>query len=368
MKAISRFFFFFLSSVVWVPHVVSAQPIFERHNTSSCGVTTASVFRMTKADFISEVTVWARWNSGETTLEARIYDQAGNVAASGPATRGTCDSNQSSWCEAILTVNTDWKAGLYTVSIDEPRICITAGIESGFVRVYGRKESVTSPPPASAAANVDWSTTVLTLGYRGNNSERYHVICPSGNSASVGGVWGTSTYTDDSSICSAAVHAGVIGFSGGQVTFEIRPGQSSYEASNQNGVQTTAFGSWEGSFGFPDGASARAPGVSQPQVAEAISAEMTAVGLSLRGKNGSTFRYSCPAGSASANGNIWGTDVYTDDSSICKAAVHAGVISSSGGTVTIEILAGRTSYRNSDRYGISSTAFGEWTGSFRFVR
>lgn len=62
-------------------------------------------------------------------------------------------------------------------------------------------------------------------------------------------VWGTDVYTDDSSVCTAAVHAGVITLDdGGSVTIEMRPGQDSYEASEQNGIESGSWGSWHGSF------------------------------------------------------------------------------------------------------------------------
>lgn len=85
-----------------------------------------------------------------------------------------------------------------------------------------------------------------------------------------------------------------------------------------------------------------------------------------RGKNGELFTYDCPAGGSAAS-TIWGTDTYTDDSSICVAAVHAGQISTAvGGLVTIEIAPGLTSYAGSTRNGVTSQSYGEWSGSFVF--
>lgn len=81
------------------------------------------------------------------------------------------------------------------------------------------------------------------------------------------------------------------------------------------------------------------------------------------GSNGQRFTYQCsPDGTADS---IWGTNVYTDDSSICTAAVHMGVITLvSGGVVTIEIRGGRSSYKSSLRHGIQSLSWGSWSGSF----
>jgi hypothetical protein len=86
--------------------------------------------------------------------------------------------------------------------------------------------------------------------YRGRNGSQFQYRCPAGGTASA--VWGTDVYTDDSSVCTAAVHAGRITFAqGGVVTFEIRPGQSSYAASTRNGVASGPWDQWVGSFRFP---------------------------------------------------------------------------------------------------------------------
>ena len=67
-------------------------------------------------------------------------------------------------------------------------------------------------------------------------------------------------------------------------------------------------------------------------------------------------------------GSVWGTDVYTDDSSICTAAVHAGLITvEEGGEVTFELVDGQAAYEGSEANGITSNDFGVYGGSFRFV-
>jgi hypothetical protein len=63
-------------------------------------------------------------------------------------------------------------------------------------------------------------------------------------------VWGDeNAYTDDSDICTAAVHAGVItSQAGGMIRVTPRPGLVSYPASSANGVTTLAYGAWEASY------------------------------------------------------------------------------------------------------------------------
>lgn len=108
---------------------------------------------------------------------------------------------------------------------------------------------VTQPPVTTtvSAQPVGWNTTAVDKG--GKNGQQFTYNCsPNGSPATV---WGTDVYTNDSSICTAAVSAGLITFqAGGSVTIEIRQGQSSYTGSSHNGVTSKGYGSWHGSFVF----------------------------------------------------------------------------------------------------------------------
>ncbi|AXV07100.1 hypothetical protein DVS28_a2419 [Euzebya pacifica] len=95
--------------------------------------------------------------------------------------------------------------------------------------------------------DAEWSRNATEL--RGNDGERYAYTCPPAGSAS--SVWGTGPYTDDSSVCTAAVHAGLITFDdGGRVVFEIEPGLEAYPEGEANGVAASSWPSWPGSFSF----------------------------------------------------------------------------------------------------------------------
>ncbi len=62
-------------------------------------------------------------------------------------------------------------------------------------------------------------------------------------------VWGVDVYTDDSSVCTAAVHAGEITLeAGGLVWIRVAPGQLRYDGSERNGILTESYLAWEGSF------------------------------------------------------------------------------------------------------------------------
>ena len=103
--------------------------------------------------------------------------------------------------------------------------------------------------PAPAVHEVDWRTSPLDLNLRGFNGERFRFRCPPGKPAP-GQVIGSGPYTDGSSICAAAVHAGAIrAAGGGLVTIEVRPGQSHYLGSLSHYVQSEDYEEfWSGSF------------------------------------------------------------------------------------------------------------------------
>ena len=73
-----------------------------------------------------------------------------------------------------------------------------------------------------------------------------------------------------------------------------------------------------------------------------------------------------PAGYADV-ATLWGEDIYTDDSEIGAAAVHAGVLTLAGGTVTLEVLPGEESYPGTTSNGITSMEWDQWYRSYRFV-
>ena len=81
---------------------------------------------------------------------------------------------------------------------------------------------------------------------------------------------------------------------------------------------------------------------------------------------GAVIDFSCPAG-GSTSATVWGTGVYTDDSAICVAAVHAGKITAyNGGTATLRVEAGQASYTGSTSNGVSTLDYASWPRSFRF--
>ena len=185
-------------------------------------------------------------------------------------------------------------------------------------------------------------------------------VCPANGSR--GQVWGTDTYTDDSSVCTAAVHKGLITMAdGGIVTIEPLAGLASYTGSTRNGITSANWGAYSGSFSVIGAdAGGGATGVKMG------GGSWTATATSFRGQNGGRYSYICPGGGSL--GTVWGTNTYTDDSSVCTAAVQVGLVTAAnGGRVTIEVRPGQKSYVSFAHNGVTSRTFGAWSGSFVFA-
>lgn len=191
--------------------------------------------------------------------------------------------------------------------------------------------------------------------YRGQIGTRIVYECPPEGTPSV--IWGVEMYTDDSSVCSAAAHVGLLTLDeGGSVTIEIAEGQDEYATGRANDIDSVRYGSWGGSFFFPD-----APPGSSEFGPTLISWTETA----RSGAVGDGFEVDCAPGGAP--GNVWGTGTYTADSSICTAAVHAGLITiADGGVVTATVVDGLDEYEGTEANGIATTAYGTYGLSFTF--
>ena len=213
-------------------------------------------------------------------------------------------------------------------------------------------------PPSSAGKGTPTTWEANATSLNGKDGETFTLACSPGGTAH--SVWGSDIYTADSSICTAGVHSGLITYQqGGAVTIELRPGRTIYGCSERNGVTTSPFGPYQHSFVFktPNTEAVVREAEDQTPVLWNTSASMVSF------ETGKTYKFKCPSGGKESA--VWGTDIYTLDSSICNAAVHAGKLTSeSGGSVTIELRPGESSYKGTTRNGIKTNDYAEYGHSF----
>lgn len=234
-----------------------------------------------------------------------------------------------------------------------------------------RSDSATNPGGGGHTTTADNSNTAASTGegkpttweanatsLNGADGQTLTLSCsPGGTTHSV---WGSDIYTSDSSICTAAVHSGLISFDrGGTVTVELRAGRSLYGASIRNGVTTSAYGPYQHSFVFKTANTEAVVREAEDSTPVLWNTSPSMVAFEV----GKILKFKCPAGGEGSA--VWGTDTYTLDSSLCSAAVHAGKIKlESGGPVTIEMRPGESSYKGSTRNGIKTNDYEKYDSSF----
>ncbi len=83
---------------------------------------------------------------------------------------------------------------------------------------------------------------------------------------------------------------------------------------------------------------------------------------------GRVFTFNCPSiSSGNSYAVVWGTDFYTINSGLCGAALHAGMITSEGGLINVELNSERSLYSGSDRFGVVSRDYQRDIASMRFI-
>eukprot|EP00759_Apiculatamorpha_spiralis_P031875 PhF_6_TR33613/c1_g1_i1/m.49086 len=120
----------------------------------------------------------------------------------------------------------------------------TAWTYSASCTYYGR-----TIPSTSTASTIALTCSENSAAYYGSAASSFS--CPSNCATSTGDVQGSGPYTMASSICRAAIHAGVItDAAGGSFTLTWTGSSPQFTASTANGVTSLQSGFWPASFSF----------------------------------------------------------------------------------------------------------------------
>ncbi|XP_071985090.1 cysteine-rich secretory protein LCCL domain-containing 2-like [Engystomops pustulosus] len=260
------------------------------------------------------------------------------------------------------------------------------------------------------------------------SSDTMDVYCPSGCINKNLSLWGTNIYTENTPVCLAAIHAGIISNGGGYIMVQKMPSQENYTGSIRNGLTSLNYGISNTSFTFPNSSimstatvtiastistttsitpstttsdtkpisttvttptitkstvpttTAVTPSTATPSTSlstttflmsstltQAITTNSPAttifainIGLIschtyLDMLQGDPLLILCPANCISSY-IVWGTDIYSSDSDLCPSAIHAGVMTSKGGYVTVKREPLQLQYVGSYRNGIQTSS------------
>ncbi len=154
---------------------------------------------------------------------------------------------------------------------------------------------------------------------------------------------------------------------------EIRPNDVIQTADSKftGRISTASFKATTTQFGdvtvkLADVRSLNAPGFAEPEkvVAEAPPAPQSLQGL--QNQVGKTFTFTV---TGQNSGAVWGTDVYTLDSYLPAAAVHAGVLKiGQTGVVKIKILESPPNFKGSTRNGITTADYQQFPGAYQILK
>jgi hypothetical protein len=207
--------------------------------------------------------------------------------------------------------------------------------------------------------------------------------------STAGNIWGSNPYTDDSSLAAAAVHCGILrAGEQGVIRVGVEPAPDHFPASTQNGVSSREWttggymalrlsrvtvrraiefapsGSSNAISNYPQvGLSTRPgmPGGATSQASQQVLADPGSL-IAFSQSAGGSFLFRV---TGATGGAVWGTDVYTHDSALATAAVHAGALQAGEtGVVKVSMLPALRQYHGSTNNGVTSRP---WTNGGSYV-
>jgi hypothetical protein len=244
------------------------------------------------------------------------------------------------------------------VTVAGAAAALTMGL-AAFGGCGGDGGSVIVPPAdggADAGGAIPLSSARGVGELRGRNGTAFSFRCDAPVSLT-SSVWGTGVYTDDSDVCTAAVHAGVLRPAlGGVIVGYVTYGRPSYRGSTANGVTTNDYGLYQGSFQFTPLLPSELP----PAGARAFAWSDDL--RSDRGRTDPILVFCPPYGVA---GTVYGSNPFTDDSSVCTAAAFLGLATVDGGGVFLATPGpGQAMYVGGEANGITTYRYGPYDYSF----
>ncbi|XP_036412149.1 cysteine-rich secretory protein LCCL domain-containing 1b [Colossoma macropomum] len=297
------------------------------------------------------------------------YSPPGNWWGHAPYKHGhpcsACPASYGGGCRDNLCYKDDGSQRYYDPEPEESNY-IEPEREPARSQVSHPAEPSPTPPPSHSLDRNDVSSTdqmsqqvscdtKLRDQCKGTTCNRYE--CPAGCLYSYGKVIGSGHYDMQSSICGAGLHAGIIDEDGGWLDITRVGRRQRFAKSYKNGVQTLA-----------KNHSANAFTVSKVPV-KAITCDVTvAQYCPFKKPVRHCPRLFCPRNCLyDSHARVIGTRYYADRSSICRAAIHAGVIQNeSGGYLDVMPVDRRRQYTGSNQNGIASESLQNPTGGKAF--
>lgn len=201
-------------------------------------------------------------------------------------------------------------------------------------------------------------TTLKDRRFTGAIGRIFRVKCPT-CSLVKRPIYGSYIYHPLSSICKAASHSGNISsIKSGYVIVELVAGKKIYNGSlGLDGTISGTFSGAEISFRTKVGTSPTPISCTDAPNKEPF----------LNAQQGKKFVVLCPKNCGKEKVEIFGSEVYSDTSSICISAIHAGIMNDLGGEIELLIDGPQTFFKSTKSFGIISKPRDSYIRSFRFI-
>jgi hypothetical protein len=206
--------------------------------------------------------------------------------------------------------------------------------------------------------SLDCTTNLKDKRFNGGIGRIFRAKCPSCKSVNRP-IYGSFIYHPLSSICKAASHSGNLNNNQpGYIMIEITSGKKIFNGSiGHDGSSSATFSASSLSFKTRVGTTPTKISCNDSPNKEPFS----------NGNIGQKFVVICPKNCGNLKTQIFGSEVYTDTSSICISAIHAGVLNDLGGEIEFLIDGPQSFYKGTKSFGIISSSEDSYIRSFKFV-
>jgi hypothetical protein len=206
--------------------------------------------------------------------------------------------------------------------------------------------------------DIDCELTLSESKLKGSVGTYFRLRCPKcQNQLSSVALFGTEIFHPRSGICKAAAHLGLLNSSQNEILLYILSGKKVYNGSSgKNDIKSYSFGSSPLSYTIKIAPPLRT--IDCLQTADS--------GIFANAPVFTRYVAKCPSGCAN-QGEVYGSELYSDSSSICRSAIHYGALTNHGGEIDFMIEGGTSFYKSKLGFGILSKSKEGYIRSFRFL-
>ena len=187
-------------------------------------------------------------------------------------------------------------------------------------------------------------------------------VCSTEQARADATIWGANPYDAGSDICRAAVHAGAIDTAGGEVRITPEIGVKVFPSVTRNDIRSASSGAGDGYKVVVSAAASGSATETAPNDQSAVAPDICPNNLINFPTDSPPLSCTCSMERAKADATIWGANPYESGSDVCRAAVHAGAISTGGGEIKVTSVTGVPVFPSVTRNEIRSASSGTGDG------